>query len=64
MTLVTIVGIAFTLAGIGALASALRKYRRRHILDLPTESPGSVSLGLSEVSGRAEAASGISSGPA
>lgn len=54
MILAVLVGVVFSFAGIVSLATALRKYRlRRHILDTPTKSPGSVSLGLSEVTGRA-----------
>jgi hypothetical protein len=64
MLLALIVGAAFTLVGIGVLASALRKYRlRRRILDMPTESPGSISLGLSELTGHAQPASEILTAP-
>lgn len=59
MLLAVIVGTAVSFGGIVSLITALRNYRlHRHILDTPTASPGSISLGLSEVIGCAEPAKG------
>lgn len=50
-----IIGFLLFLGGIGALVGGLKKVQlRRHIRDTPTATPGSVALGLAEVTGEAQ----------